>query len=87
VFRCRLLWASSSLRVRFRFQQQNPTMIPANITIAAITTATAIATMLPVLILDFEAAKLLELLVPDGEYVTVRVTTELPMVRSDCDTI
>jgi len=66
VFRCRLLWFSSSLRARFRFQQQKPTKIPASITSAATMTATVIATMLPVDILDLEVDKLLELLLPVG---------------------
>jgi hypothetical protein len=85
-FRWRLFWVSASCRARFRFLQHNPKMIPANMTIAAIITATAIATMLPVLIFDLEAPRLLGSLVTDGAYVTVRVTTELPIVTSDCET-
>lgn len=60
-------------------------MIATNITTPAITTATAMATILPDDIFDFAVGNLLLALdVSDGARMTVLVTTEPPMVCNDC---
>jgi hypothetical protein len=85
VFRPRVLVGSSPYSVvLFRRQQQNPTIMAASSTTAAITTATAIAIILPDDIFAF-GKTWSDVLVPEGGInVTVRVTTELPIVCKDC---